>query len=83
MITDKLRSYSAAHRTVMPSVVRSTRRYENNRGRCRINPRANANDRCAGLPPPDTPNDSCRCTAAFRIFFLSAATCFDLFTTVR
>ena len=31
VITDKLRSYSAAHRTVMPSVVHSTRQYENNR----------------------------------------------------
>ncbi len=31
LITDQLRSYSAAHRTVMPSVVHSTRQYENNR----------------------------------------------------
>ena len=31
LITDKLRSHSAAHRTVMPSVVHSTRQYENNR----------------------------------------------------
>ena len=31
LITDKLLSYSAAHRTVMPSVVHSTRQYENNR----------------------------------------------------
>ena len=31
LITDKLRSYSAAHRTVMPSVIHSTRQYENNR----------------------------------------------------
>ena len=31
LIMDKLRSYSAAHRTVMPSVVHSTRQYENNR----------------------------------------------------
>ena len=31
LITDKLRSYSAAHRTVMPSVSHSTRQYENNR----------------------------------------------------
>ena len=31
LITDKLRSYSAAHRTVMPSVVHSTGQYENNR----------------------------------------------------
>ena len=33
LITDKLRSYSAAHRTVMPSVVHSTRPYENNRAK--------------------------------------------------
>jgi putative transposase len=31
MITDKLRSYAAAHRRVMPSVVHSTTQYENNR----------------------------------------------------
>ena len=31
LVTDKLRSYSAAHRTAMPSVVHSTTRYENNR----------------------------------------------------
>ncbi len=31
LITDKLPSYAAARRTVMPSVVHSTRQYENNR----------------------------------------------------
>ena len=31
LITDTLRSYSAARRTVMPSVMHSTRQYENNR----------------------------------------------------
>jgi putative transposase len=31
LITDRLRSYSAAHRAVMPSVVHSSRQYENNR----------------------------------------------------
>ena len=31
LITDKLRSYSAARRTVRPSVMHSTRQYENNR----------------------------------------------------
>ncbi len=31
LITDKLRSYSAAHRTMMPSVVHDTARYANNR----------------------------------------------------
>jgi len=31
LITDKLRSYSATHHLVMPSVIHSTRQYENNR----------------------------------------------------
>jgi putative transposase len=31
LITDKLGSYAAAHRTVMPSVVHSTQQYKNNR----------------------------------------------------
>jgi len=31
LVTDKLRSYSAAYRAVMPSVVHCTARYENNR----------------------------------------------------
>jgi putative transposase len=31
LITDKLRSYSAAHRAAMPSFIHSTRQYENNR----------------------------------------------------
>jgi putative transposase len=31
MITDKLKSYSAAHREVLPSVPHSTEQYENNR----------------------------------------------------
>ena len=30
-MTDKLRSYAAAHRVVMPEVTHSTMRYENNR----------------------------------------------------
>ena len=31
LVTDKLRSYRAAHRAVMPSVAHRTDRYENNR----------------------------------------------------
>ena len=31
LVTDKLRSYAAAHRAVMPLVVHSTQQYENNR----------------------------------------------------
>ncbi len=33
LVTDKLRSYGAAHRKVMPSVIHSTDQYENNKGR--------------------------------------------------
>ncbi len=32
LVTDKLRSYGAAHRNIMPSVDHNTRRYSNNRG---------------------------------------------------
>ena len=31
LVTDKLRSYEAAHRTIMPSVMHDTKRYANNR----------------------------------------------------
>ncbi len=31
LVTDQLKSYSAAHRSLMPSVAHDTRRYENNR----------------------------------------------------
>jgi len=31
LVTDKLRSYGAAHRTTMPSVIHDTRQYSNNR----------------------------------------------------
>jgi len=31
LVTDKLRSYAAAHRSVMPPVVQDARRYANNR----------------------------------------------------
>lgn len=31
LVTDKLRSYGAAHRTIMPSVIHYTQRYANNR----------------------------------------------------
>ena len=32
LLTDKLRSYAAAHRTIIPSVTHCTNRYANNRG---------------------------------------------------
>ena len=59
LITDKLRSYSTVHRTVMPwftarSGTRATARsYRTNR-------RANASDRCVGSNPPYTLSGSSR-----------------------
>ena len=46
LITDKLRSHSSAHRTVMPSVIHRTGQYENNR----------AEDLASTDPPAGTPD---------------------------
>ena len=82
LITDKLRSYSAAHRTVMPSVVHITRQYENNRRKSRINRPASGNARCAGSSPLPICSVLHRCTASSRISSESADICSALFTTV-
>ena len=82
LITDKLLSYRAAHRTVMPSVVRSTRQYENNR----------AEVSHQSTPPTRKPDAtvqvgrtratfSCRCTGLCRTSFVWGATCSELVTT--
>jgi putative transposase len=75
LITDKLRSYSAAHRTAMPSVIPAPASTKTIERRFRINPRGNASDRCGGSNPPLTRNVFSRCTDSFRISFVSAATC--------
>jgi len=73
LVTDKLRSYSAAHRAVMPSVVHDTRRYANNRAEVSHQPTRqrersptsqpdNGSDRCEGSSPPLKRNNSCRST---------------------
>ena len=49
LVTDKLRSYAAAHRTVMPSVVHSTQPTRTTERRSRISRRGNARARCAGF----------------------------------
>ena len=38
LVTYQLKSYSAAHRSVMPSVIHSTKQYENNRAEIRSEP---------------------------------------------
>ena len=82
LITDKLRSYSAAHRTLMPSVVHSTRQYENNRAEVSHQPSVSASGRCEDSSRPPTCNGSHRCTASSRICSGSAATCSGQLTTV-
>ena len=82
LLTDKLRSYSAAHRTVMPSVVHITRQYENNRRKSRINRPDSGNARCAGSSLLPICSVLHRCTASSRISSQSADICSALFTTV-
>ena len=72
LITDKLWSYSAAHRTVMPSVPHSTRQYENIEPRSRISRRDNASGRCGGSSPRHRRSDFSRCTDSCRISFAPA-----------
>ena len=82
LVTDKLRSYSAAHRTVMPSVVHSTRQYETTERRSRIDRLASGSARCEGSSRPPICNGSHRCTASSRISSGSVATSCGRFTTV-
>ena len=62
LITDKLRSYATAHRTVMPSVIHRTGQYGNNRAEVSPSRPGSAIDRCAGLSLPRTRSVFCRCT---------------------
>ena len=82
LVTDKLRSYSAAHRKAMPSVIHSTTRYEINRAEGSHQPTRHASDRCAGSNPPLTRNASYRCTDSFTISFVWDVMYCGLLTTV-
>ncbi|MBN4048310.1 IS6 family transposase [bacterium AH-315-O15] len=55
LITDKLGSYGAAHRAVMPSVAHSTKQYENNRAEVSHQPTwqmVRTDARISSLPKP-------------------------------
>jgi transposase-like protein len=56
IITDKLRSYSAAMRSIFSNVTHRVERYANNRVETRISRRANGNDKCADSNLPSTHN---------------------------
>jgi transposase-like protein len=49
LVTDNLRSYSAAHRIILPTVHHCTNQYANNRAEGPINPLGNGSGICAGL----------------------------------
>ena len=94
LITDKLRSYSAARHTVMPSVVHCTDQYANNRAEVSHQPPlgflgcvarqtarpGSASARCGASNPLRRRNAFSRCTDRFRISFGSAATSCGPFT---
>ena len=75
LITDKLRSYSAAHRTVMPSVIYSTRQYENNRADVSHQPTRQRERQMRRFKSAPICDGSHRCMASSRICAGSAATC--------
>ena len=52
MVTDKLRSYSAAHREIMPSVVHCTDRYKNNRAEVSHEPTRQRERQMRGFKSP-------------------------------
>lgn len=62
IITDKLRSYAAAKRLVMPSVAHRQHRYLNNRAEIPISQRVSARGKCAASSPAGTRNGSSKCT---------------------
>ena len=82
-ITDKLRSYSAACRTVMPSVLHCTDQYANNRAEVSpINRPDSVSARCGVSRRPLSSNGSHRFTVSCRICSESVDTSCDRLTTV-
>ena len=80
LVTDKLRSYAAAHRSVMPSVAHDTRQYANNRAEVSHQPtrqrerlmrrwscaRLRRCSLCYATNQPDKRSDFCQFTGLFR-----------------
>jgi len=54
IVTDKLKSYGAAKREILPGVEHRQHRYLNNRAENSINPLVSASYACSGLSPPVT-----------------------------
>ena len=75
LVTDKLRSYGAARRTVMPSVVHSTKQYENNRAEVSHQPTRQRERQMRKFKSQVKRNDSCQCTDSSKTSSASAVTC--------
>ena len=75
LVTDKLRSYAAAHRTVMPSIVHSTPQYENNRAEVSHQPTRQREGQMRRFKSVGHAGRSYRCTVPCRICFGSVDTC--------
>ena len=67
IITDKLRSYSAAVQTIFGKVTHSVERYANNWSKLPISRLANANGKCADSNLPGTPNGFSHSMMPYRI----------------
>ncbi len=74
MITDKLKSYGAAHRAVMPTVEHINRSMRITERKCRTNRPGNKSIICEDFLPRLRLKDFSHCTDSHRISFVSAAT---------
>jgi transposase-like protein len=74
MVTDKLKSYEAAKRELLPGVEHRQHPYLNNRAENSISQRASVSGRCGGLKLLGRPNASSPPTALSHRTFALAAT---------
>ena len=81
LVTDQLRSYAAAGRTVMPSVVHVTDQYANNRAEVSHQPTRQRSARCGVSSRPLSSNGSRRFTVSCRISSESVDTSCGRLTT--
>ena len=83
LVTDKLRSYGAAHRTTMPSVRHDTRQYANNRAEVSHQPTRQRQRQMRRFKSPGQAHDSSPRMASSRICSAWGGTSSALPTTVR
>ena len=83
LVTDKLRSYPAALRSVMPSVIHSTKQYENNRVEVSHQPTRQRERQMRKFKSPGQAQRflSCQCMDSSKTSSASGATCCRLAIT--